>query len=351
MKAHTNELQEAFKIIDSVPANDVLDSSLLVRMRLSGDKFSLALTGSLRAEAYITTPNLGGKWTVYIDRVPLKHFLATAKDPETEISVKDKITLRSGQRLEQALHAPVSGYETWTPRSTFDLTADQTQILKTAVKYLPKIAGTENVDAVLFSPDLILVTDTLIMMAVTGSVVNRGKFYMPPDVARFLAATPAKVAVDADGVGAALSGGFVFQARSAHLDNYPTDKCRTWIEEGVKAPAQTRFKVSEFLESLRICSTFLTDKSEAVKIENKDNNKLLMTVNSRTGSFQRTALVTATNKMTAPANLPARRVIPWLEFALSIDKDCEVIYTKLPSASVFRFKDDVRSHTLLVADM
>lgn len=351
MKASTTELREAFKIIDNVPASPVMDCSLFVRLRLSGDKLSLAMTGSLRAEASVSAQNAGGKWMAYIDRRALKSFLATANDNDTDISVRDgKIILRSGQRLEQAAHAPISGYETWEPKATFDLTDDQALTLKTAVKYLPNIAGTENVEAVLFSPDLIFVTDTLIMMSVTGSVVSK-KYYMPPDVARFLAGMSAKISVDANGVGAALSSGFVFQSRSAHLDNYPMDKCKTWVEQGEKSPALTRFKASEFLEGLRISSQFLLDKSEAVKLENKDNNKLLMTVDSRTGNFQRVVLVTTANKMTLPVNLPARRVIPWLEFALSIDKECELTYAKLPTASVFRFKDDVRNHMLLVADM
>jgi hypothetical protein len=356
MKLQTEDLKTAFKICDFVPQNPVLESSLFLRLKQNGNNLTLSLTGSLWAEAAITGIAQGGKWVAFVDRKVFKTFINTASEPEIEIFYKDKLILKSGQRLELALHTPISGYESWAPKTTFSLTDDQKVMLKTSVKYLPNSAGKENVDCIYFGKDLLLVTDTILLMGVTGSV-NKTDFFLLPDVARFLVNHDSEIAIDKNGIGASITNGFVFQPRSAKLDSYPASALQNWISEANKASVLVKVLASELLTVLRIASQFIPDKTEAVNIESKDKN-LIITVDTNTGKFQRSIPIIGASKLDTTIKLPAKSIIPWLEYAVSLHDDCELEYTKLSSsqgktvnASVFRFKDDVRVNTLIVADL
>lgn len=351
MKVSTDELREAFRIIEYVPVNVVLDSSQFVRLKQLPDRLVLSMTGSLWARAHVTVTGDSPNWTAYFDRRLLKTFLSTARRPEIEmIYSSDKLILRCGQRLEQALHAPITGYERWEPDTTFVLTDDQTAMLKTAVKFLPVLAGAENLEAILFTPKHIIVTDTMIMMCVLGSVVKE-QFFLPPEVSRFLVGYggAAKIAADDKGTGAALRSGFVYQPRAATLDSYPVDKCSAWIDDGVKTPVLIKVKAGKFLNALRTSGSFVLDKTEAVTISTATTG-LQISVDTNTGIF-RHPIATSMNKLTEAVKLPARKILPWFEFVAGIDDEGVLEYGKLPNASVFRFTDDPRKHILLVADL
>src|SRR5215469_13000305 len=161
MIVKTDELRAAFKIVDNVPINLALESSQYLKIRQEGNKITLSMTGALQAEASISGQSQGGKWTAYVDRKTFRSFMSTASEPEVELFYKDKLTMKSGQRLELALHATVTGYESWSPKSAFDLEDDQTAFIRMAVKYLPNIAGTEECEAVYFDKDRIIVTDKI----------------------------------------------------------------------------------------------------------------------------------------------------------------------------------------------
>ena len=347
MKLQTEDFRTAFKVIDAVETSAVQDSSQFVRLRQNAKELTLALTGALWAEANATASDGTGKWTAFVDRRALKAFLNTTSSPEIELFYKDKLILKSGQRLEIALHAPISGYETWTPKSTFDLTDLQKLVLKAALSYLPNMAGTENVAAVCFDKDYgIIVTDTLFMMGVTACC-SANSFLLPSAVAKVLSAG-GQVASDKNGVGVALTGGFVYEPLSAPLANYPGDKCKAALIDGQKSPTLATVKGRELLDALRVAGQFLVDKAEAVSVESKGAN-LTLTVDLGSSKFQRNLGFAGTG-FTIPIKWPARKLVPWLEYALGV-KDGDIRISKTVCASVFQFTEAKHTNVLLSADL
>lgn len=346
MKVKTDELRDAFKVCDFVPLNTVLETSQYLKIRQDGNKLTLSMTGVLQAEASVTGQSTGGKWSAYVDRKIFKTFISTSKDAETELFYKDKLTLKCGQRLEQALHAQISGYESWTPKSSFDLTDEQKAFVKMGVKYLPNMAGIEHCEAIWFDKERTLVTDTISMIDMVYPTPAKSSFVLPPDIARFISGTPEKIAVEKGGVGVALPNGFVYQPLSSSLDNYPFDKCKEVLVDGSKAKTLLKFKADEFLDVLKVACQFLPDKASAVTISVKNNN-LSMGASTNSGLFQKGVKVSGA--IQGEINLRGPRLISWFEYA----SDNEVEYARVDSinASVFRFVSNKHKNTLVIADL
>ena len=349
MKVQKEDFQEAFKMCDAVQASPVLETSQFIRLKQNGKELSLSLTGSLWAESKVSASEGTGKWTAWIDRRALKAFLNTAIGVEVELFYKDKLILKSGQRLEVALRSAISGYETWTPTTTFDLTDDQKAVLKTAVKYLPNAAGAENLEAVYFGSDII-VTDSLFMLGVMESSVKNA-FFLPSEVARFLTANGGSLAVDKNGIGVSLGSGFVYQPLSSKLKNYPVDKCKAALQEGLDTIAVARVRASELLSALSVASQFLIDKLESATAVFKGSS-IILTVDLSASKFQRIVptLVTGAS-LDAPVSWPLRKIIPWFEYAVSVKDDIEIEFAKTSNASAFRFEDGPRKNVFLSADV
>lgn len=347
MKVKTEELKAAFSVVDNVAVNPVLETSQFVRVRQDGNKLSLALTGSLWSEASLTGVTTGGKWTEYADRRLLKAFLTSCSSKEVDVLLKpkEKLTFKADQRLEVASHAPVLGYESWIPKAAFDLTDEQKLILATAVKYLPQnMAGTENMNGVWFGKDSVVSTDSISMLGFYG-VASKDVYVVPAETAVFLSANDAKVSVDDNGVGAAITNyGYVYQPRSTQLDSYPHVAACTRLDAGLKTKPMMSLAADELLDVLRIASGFIFDKNEACRIEMQGKD-MLVTIDMAAGKFQRTVKVSGALPM--PVDLALKRVIPWLEYAGAL----HVEYAKMTNCSMLRFTDKKRRNVLLVADV
>jgi hypothetical protein len=350
VKLKLEDLRAAFAVVDNVQASPVQESSQLVRLKRTEADLTLALTGSLWAEARVPTPNEPGKWTAYADRRALKAFLATAKAAEVEIFYKDKLILKAGQRLEVAPHAVVSGYESWTPKTTFVLADEETAALKVMVKYLPEMAGSEHCEAVSFSKDYgSIATDTLCVEAELDAACKQTLF-LPAALAKVLAATGGKLGADKSGVGAVLAAGVVYQPLSSELDRYPTDKLRTLVETAAKAPPLFTAKAADLASALAVAAQFLLDKAEAATVT-AVNKGLSISVGMTAGSFQRAVAVAGEVKLKDPVQWSVKRILPWLEYVAALKADGEVSYAKLPNAGAFRFSNGTRKSVLICADM
>src|ERR1017187_3510037 len=253
MKIKIEDARAAFAVCSYVDSNPISESSQFVRLKVNGSELTMNLTGTLWAESKATAVEPGTKWTVFAERCAFKAFLDTVEKPDLELFYKDKLILKSGQRLEIAPHAIVTGYETWTPKATFALADDQKLALKTAVRYLPNIAGSEHVEAVCFEKGYgIISTDTLCMFAVLGTDL-KADFFLPMAIANVLAGNDGKIAIDSNGVGAVIGSGVVYQPLSADLDRYPKDACKGRIDEAKKSPTLTKLQAKDLLTTLQIC--------------------------------------------------------------------------------------------------
>jgi hypothetical protein len=342
MKLKLDDVRAAFAVVDNVKPSPVADSSLFIRLRPNGNKLSMSATGTLWAGAEAVAQDVGGKWIAWVDRRVLKPFLDTAKGPDIEFFYKDELIIKSGQRLEVALHTPISGYESWNPKSSFDLPDEQKTLLATLNKYLPIQAGTENVAAVWFAKEYgIVSTDTIVIAA---SLVACDKdFFLPPEVAELVTGS-AKLAVDKTGVGAKIGPGFVYQPLSSELDNYPKDAIKDQIKIGLDAPAAFKVSASILKELLSIANQFLIEKNEVLIIE-PTKSGFNAKVDLAVGKFQRS--VTCKCSLTDLTRWPVKRLLPWMEYA-GAD---EVEFAKPQDSGAFRFERDGFKHVLMFADL
>ena len=355
MKIKLDAAREAFDVVDHVAASPVLESSQFVRIKQSGPELTLALTGTLWAEASALGEG-EGKWTAWADRRALKAFLATARGDDLEVFYKDKLVLRAGQRLESQPHASIGGYERWEPQKVFDLTDDQRSAVRTAVNYLPDMAGSEHVEAAWFSQGYgVIATDTLFMMAVTGSDVKTD-FFLPAAVAQVLAGSDGKLAADGQGVGVILPLGRVYQPLDSKLDGFPKDNCKAMVANAKKSQALASMKAAELRDCLATASQFLLDKQEVAKVE-ASKTGVLFTVDMSGGKFERVVKTQAACGIKTPVLWPVKKIMPWLDHAVGVGSSAlEVEFahmqmTKDAGAGVLRFSENKRSHVFIFVDV
>jgi hypothetical protein len=357
LRIKLDELQTAFKIIDNVAASDAIVSSQFVRMQRSGNALRMTLTGALWADATIKSSD-SGKWTTYADRRAMKAFLSTAVGPDVELFFKDKLTLKAGQRLEIPSRTSISGYENWSPKNSFDLTDLQTAVLKTGIRFLPRMSGMDHVDAIYFGKGYgMLATDTLAMFAALG-VGAASDFFLPSAVAKVLAGG-GKLATDDKGAGADMLKGFVYQPRSTELNNYPLTSSKAAIDAALKADVVAKIKVGELLTVVRTASQFLLDKNEVAQVSNSagDLTKgkgLTVAVDLPAGKFERVLPIIGASKLKDTVGWPLKPLTPWMEFVSAVKDDAEVEYVRVSlatSASGFRFTNGKHSYVLVVADI
>ena len=348
MKIKTTELRDAFRICDNVPINLVLNSSTNVRLKQVDSKLTLSMTGILGCDVTVNGISQGGKWTAFVERDIFKKFLSTAAEDEIELFHKDKLVLKSGQRLELALPAVISGYGSWNFKVGAVYSEDILRFLKTAVRYIPVQSGTEKIQAVAFNKEALIVTDSARIMCLIGHQTN--EYMLPPEIIKVITTIDdAKVSVEKTGIGVTLNNGCVFQSFSDELKNFPQDKLLAHIKEADKAPEKFTFNCSEFLEHLKVAGQFLKDKSDPVVIEEKDKT-LTMTVVTASGKFQRTMKLLSSSNAPDKYSINAEKVLPWIQYISSIEDNAKVVFSRINKASVFKFVTKTYRNMLLTVD-
>lgn len=345
MKIKIEDMRAAFQTVDAVSASAAFESSQFVKLRRVDDSMTLSLTGTMLSEAKVDCAE-PGKWIAYVDRRALKAFLSTARAAEVELAYsKDGLVLKAGQKMDAALHAPISGYETWKPAGEQDLPADQREVLCAALKYLPTTAGAESVEAVSFIKGYgIVATDTIFLMASLSPV--KQSFFIPSSLAAFFSSSTGKLSIDERGIGVVLKNGFVYQPRSSNLDQYPTDMCKTSIAAALKAPTSAEASAEELLDVISTACQFLLDKTEDAATTAAAKG-IVLSVDMGAGAFQKT--IPAKMHSYAPAVWPIKRLAGWLDFAA--EKKATVEIAKMPNAGVFRFVDGKTKNVFVFADV
>jgi len=348
MKIKTEDLQDAFEICNRVPQVAGNDSSQFIRLQKVGKDLTLSLTGLLKAEASFKSDS-EGKWTTFIDRRVLQAFLRTTKTPEIEVFYKDNVLVfKASARLEVAAHAPISGYETWKPSKAIDLTDEEKEVIRMGMRFLPNFAGAAHVEALYFGASWgVLATDTLYMMAVLGHPV-KDDFYLPAAIAPSVLSS-GKLALDKQGVGALFDKGFVYQPLSAELSRFPLPDLKDIINDGLKVPAIGTFSASDLCALLTTATHFIFEKLDQAKIK-LEKNAFQVTVESPIGKFQQSIPMKVLKSQDIP-DWTIKKIIPWLEFAVSLDPAIEITFARRDNSGVLRFVHNKQKHILILADL
>jgi hypothetical protein len=348
MKISVEELRAAFDVVNAVDDDAAVESSHFIRLQQNQKQISLTLTGTLWGEASADGDG-NGKWTAYVDRRVMKAFLATANGKEIEILYKDKLILKANSRIELALHTPITGYESWKPAATYDLSDELKAIINTGAKYLPSSAGTENVSAICFRKDYgVIATDTLFLFGVL-SVKLPADVLIPPAIAKLAGDTSGKLATDNDGAGIALPNGFVYEPRSTKLSKYPFDGCKNRIDEAAKtAPLIATASVKDTNTVFKDAQMFLLDKAEAGVVEAREKG-IQLTITLGTGTFRRT--IPATLKGKLETKIAVKKFLPWLDLVSKVKEDAVIEVAKVQGALVMRFLHGKVHYVFLAADL
>ena len=346
MKLQAQDLRAAFDVCDAVPSDGVLEASQFVRIAQDSKELTLTLTGTIWAEGWATGDGTG-KWTAYVDRRIFKAFLVAANAEVSMILKDQQLTLKSGNRVELALHADINGYENWKPANKYDVSADLKRILDMYASYLPTAAGTEAIRAVNLRTDCVIATNALSMLGVLGMTFPNNVL-VPPEVVKFLAKNGGKLATDKGGVGVALDQGYVYQPTSSTLLKFPTADCQKQLTEAGKLPTMIVVGVQGLLDAVKTATRFLMGSETSFVVSQEKG--LRITVPLDTGSFERS--VPATIKTALPeVKWAIRKALPWLEFVATLDEEAKIELAKTKSALVFRFSHQKKQYIFLSADI
>jgi hypothetical protein len=350
MKIPSQELREAFEVVSAVEDDAAIESSHFVKLQQNQKQLLLTLTGTLWAVATAKGNGDIASWTAYVDRRILKAFLASADGKEVVVQYKDKqLTLKANSRIDLDHHAAISGYESWKPASTHDLSEELLDIIRTGVEYLPSKAGADNVAAINLQKDYgVIATDTLFVFGVLGAKLPVTA-YIPPAVADAMRTQSGKLAVDRDGVGIALARGVLYEPLSSKLSKYPLTDCKHHLDTAVKQTPLASVRAKYASTVFREAKAFLLDKAEAGLLESVVDG-VQLTIKLATGTFRRT--IPATLKGTLPeTKISVKKFVPWLDLVSKIKDDGLIEIIKIPKALAMRFTNDKKQYVFIAADL
>lgn len=344
MKVKLDEIKSAFDLVNVVPAELITESSQFVRITQRKRILTLALTGTIRAEAHASS-DVDGDWVAYADRRAMAAFMATASGTDVDVVATDKkLTLRAGQRLEVAAHAEVPGYESWTPGKA-EAMADWVPTALLAAKYLPATPGAEHVGAVALLQGVgVVATDTLFVMADQTAKPKRD-IMIPSSLMGALSAESA--ISEANGAtGLVTKIGWVCQPVSVDLERFPRARLCEIIDQAKKAKTQVRVAAAELHAAVSTASQFLFDKAEAIDVvPGKTESAIAVSVDTGTGAFTKALRVNGALKSSMVWS--AKRLLPWLA-AMAAQEKAVLEIAQLPGMFVLRCSPN---HVLAFAEM
>jgi len=351
MKIPTSDLRSAFELCDAVESETTFESSLFVRLTQDATELTLALAGTIWAEARASGSEGSGKWTAYVDRRILKAFLATARDEVQAISKDSKLMLRSGNKLELPHRADINGYQSWKPAKKYDVPDELKRIMAAGIEYLPDTAGAEHSAAINVRTDCVIATNTLCLMGVFGASFPENVL-VPPEVAKFISKNGGKLGTDKNGVGAVTDHGTLYQTRSSHLDNYPLANVQKHLAAAVKWPTSAVVDADDLLDAVKTGTQFLLDKQELGLVQSVDKGlSLFIELAGGPGSQFRRVIPAAVKIPLPEIRWAVKKATPWLEFAVDVDKSAKIEIARAPGALVFRFDHQKKQYVFLSSDL
>lgn len=313
MKIKTQELREAFKLIDFVPFIDAVESSRFVRCVTTENRMELHMASGIFGFAEIKVRE-GNKEKFFLERNALNGFLQAAKDGE-EITLQTgkKHVLQQGRnKLELATPAQVSGYAVRPSGNNdqhLEFTAEEYAKLRMLYKYVPRKSVDERYSALQGIKGFgWIATDGLVLCAwKAGNIVQNTTI---PSVLWQTMAEGEHFLIYGTIAVCKNTIGMLGQPLHNDLNAFPTDKVKGVAEQAFNAKPIVEVETAAWLEALRYFQGFSSGDGARVECELAKGQLSL-----RLSALGIKAETVVTAKVVGKSEQPLRwdlaKLIPW----------------------------------------
>ena len=355
MKFPTVDLRETFAVVDKVEPQVGMQSSQFVHLNLAKGKLNMAMCGLVVSESNCNAE--GTMDSFFADRRVLGAFLGSCRGVVVDITVKEnQMTLKSGrQQVVLTGMSEISGYGKWQPNGKLPklaLTDELRKELSMLSQYAPITAASDHLSAVyLLKSYGILATDMFAIAACLDSSID-STVPLPIGLAKLAGKLDARhFQVDKEGAGIQLPRGYLYQALSTRLKEFPLKAVRGLLDGAKEQPTVASFKASDLLHGLTHLRQFIFGGSgeDAVVEVNCTPEQTTFTLQMAQGTAH--CKVPTHGKLTKPVKLKwlLNPMLPWVEYVAG-EEEAIVQCTQADGNHGFRSKHKSKQYILILAD-
>ncbi len=353
MKIVTQDLQEAFKVVDQVDTQPGLASSQFLRLEASDTELKLSLTGL--CVGYVTCPVEEGKdWMWYIDRRVVSAFLASAKSKAITVDHKDNALLwKSGrQRITSTAMDAVTGYANWVPSGNkLALTATLRKELALHAQYAPQTAAADHLSAVCLCKGYgVLASDSFVVATCLDK--TQPTSLKLPVLLTSLMGNGAAVLVDKNGAGIQYSNGYLYQPLATNcVTGYPLKKIAQVVTERSGLKPLLKVKARSFFDTLTHLKNYVFGSITDLLVTctaSKTPGHVNLTLDVISGQAQTAMEADYATEFKLSWNLG--KLLPWAEHIASLDGDTVVSCGQKDGCYVFSARIGKPLRMLVIAE-
>lgn len=317
MKVLASSLIEAFKHVDHIPVNSVLDSSQHVAAEAKGGKLRLKLTGIATAQAEIPCE---GDISFRVDRRALGAFLNKVGDSVTcEKTERGKLLKSAGAKLEFAEPTVASAYADWKVGPGQKVILDN-ELLGLLCGYAPTTPSEVYSEMICLSKGYgSCATDGLVIAACLDKTVA-GDCLLPKFISNLANRTKVnELWLEKTGIALRGTGTWLYQPLPAHKEPYPIENIKKVLESLRKPPGFLTIDPGALLEALRHLKSYSwADSNAAIHCTpvagSKGKEKLLLRVDTPQLKADYSVAVSLLGSAPAKWSWPLAALLPWLEY-------------------------------------
>ena len=363
MEIKTEELKEAFAIVDQVSPHSGLLSSQYLKLTGEKDQLHLSVTGLVVAGATVTVTPPPSTWpkAFFLDRRILGAFLGGTRAEKITLDMDAKrLLLRSGHhKVQIGVMDDVRGYEHWEgakkPDTTLTLTDGVLKDVGMLASYAPVTVAADHLSAVYLVKGYgILATDSFILAAVLSKKTPE-TFPLPVTLAALLAGFPKREVTLQAKQGAALQlpTGYLYQTISARcVKSYPTQALQKIVATAMAEKAGGQVGLSHLQNGIGQVGDFIFGSSDAfLEFAFQPDSKFgVLTTKLLQGLVTRKVAATAAAAITF--RWPVAPVLRWVEYLAKADKDKQLVIScgRLESGPFLRCTAAGKQYLLLMAE-
>jgi hypothetical protein len=358
MKLVTEELKATFAIVDKVDSHAGLLASQYVKLTFDKAKLAMSLCGLIIGESNMSTDgSLQG--TFFADRRVFGAFLSTAKSKEADLAIKDGQMVMTGGKQKVLLSGveEVSGYSVWTaPKKakTISITPILKKELGVISQYAPITAAADHLSAVYMVEGYgIIATDQFNVAVCLDSKVET-TVPLPVSLTKLISGMDAKeVVTDANGAGIKLGKGYLYQALSTRLSEYPLETLQKLVATNSKSPVLASFKLEDLAIGLAYLKSFVFGSGDDAVVEINcaaDAMDSLFTLTMAQGKANRKVALASKASKEVTLKWPLLQAMPWIEHLNALDPELTLNCTQGEGNHGLRAKHAGKQYILLMAD-
>ncbi len=352
MKVDSAKLAEGFQLIDSIPANTILESSQFVMFTANSGKLRLKLAGIASAQAEMPCE---GDAKFLVDRRAMSAFLAHTKEHCTFENTDKGTLLRSGgSRLELAPPKEITGYSEWKAGQGQKLKLEG-NLLGLLSEYAKANPGEPHLEVVCFSKGYgAFATDTLVVAACLDKTIA-AECLLPQFISNLAGKMNAtELWVEKNGAAIRNATGWVYQPLPASEAAYPKDQVKGVLDAIRKQSGFLTVSATALYAAMQPLQNYAWASDGSLTVQcipaKKLTDVLRLRLDMPAVKAEFTVSVKVTGKMPEKWSWPLSRVLPWLEHVKTLENS-KVTIGMHEHLRFFKCVEGDKLHCLVVAGM